>query len=82
MLRHQFNSPDGLFPQNWPEPDDNPDEANRESHLIAALTRFPGSAYFLEGDGPWLCLLCKLRFSRHDCMSNCAGNGTQIIPSL
>eukprot|EP00971_Amphidinium_carterae_P151573 3004822-Amphidinium_carterae.1 len=29
MTRSQFNSPDGLFPQNWPEPDDDPNEANR-----------------------------------------------------
>eukprot|EP00971_Amphidinium_carterae_P304141 6044151-Amphidinium_carterae.1 len=35
---HQrFDSPDGLFPQNWPEPDDDPSEAHRDSHLIAAL---------------------------------------------
>eukprot|EP00971_Amphidinium_carterae_P244076 4846504-Amphidinium_carterae.1 len=35
-LRHQFNTPDGLFPQNWPDPDE-PDEMNIESHLLAAL---------------------------------------------
>eukprot|EP00971_Amphidinium_carterae_P156161 3096149-Amphidinium_carterae.1 len=37
MQRHQFTTPDGLFPQNWPQPDEDPNEANRESHLIAAL---------------------------------------------
>eukprot|EP00971_Amphidinium_carterae_P024499 482823-Amphidinium_carterae.1 len=35
-LRHQFDTPDGLFPQNWPDPDE-PDEMNFESHLFAAL---------------------------------------------
>eukprot|EP00971_Amphidinium_carterae_P140100 2776199-Amphidinium_carterae.1 len=35
-MRQQFNSPDGLFPQNWPEPDE-PDEMDYESHLVAAL---------------------------------------------
>eukprot|EP00971_Amphidinium_carterae_P191578 3801646-Amphidinium_carterae.2 len=35
-MRHQFDTPDGLFPQNYPEPDE-PDEANYESHLLAAL---------------------------------------------
>eukprot|EP00971_Amphidinium_carterae_P191430 3798421-Amphidinium_carterae.1 len=35
-MRQQFDSPDGLFPQNWPEPDE-PDEMDCESHLIAAL---------------------------------------------
>eukprot|EP00971_Amphidinium_carterae_P306336 6087648-Amphidinium_carterae.1 len=37
LLRCQFTTPDGLFPQNWPEPDEDPNEAGRESHLVAAL---------------------------------------------
>eukprot|EP00971_Amphidinium_carterae_P179690 3563761-Amphidinium_carterae.1 len=35
-LRRQLASPDGLFPQNWPDPDA-PDEMNTDSHLLAAL---------------------------------------------
>eukprot|EP00971_Amphidinium_carterae_P166827 3305748-Amphidinium_carterae.1 len=37
MLRLQYSTPDGLFPQNWPAPDEEPNEANRESHFVAAL---------------------------------------------
>eukprot|EP00971_Amphidinium_carterae_P179717 3564233-Amphidinium_carterae.1 len=36
-LRQQFDSPNGVFPQNWPEPDEDPSEDRRESHLVAAL---------------------------------------------
>eukprot|EP00971_Amphidinium_carterae_P152257 3017731-Amphidinium_carterae.2 len=36
MLRRQFDTPDGVFPQNWPDPDE-PDEMNLEPHLLAAL---------------------------------------------
>eukprot|EP00971_Amphidinium_carterae_P155344 3080872-Amphidinium_carterae.1 len=36
MMRNQFDSPDGLFPQNWPDPDE-PDEMRTESLLLAAL---------------------------------------------
>eukprot|EP00971_Amphidinium_carterae_P209904 4163725-Amphidinium_carterae.1 len=37
VLRQQFDPPDGLFPQNWPEPDEDISEAQRESHIVAAL---------------------------------------------
>eukprot|EP00971_Amphidinium_carterae_P192465 3819227-Amphidinium_carterae.1 len=37
VLRQQFNLPDGLFPQNWPKPDEDPSKARRKSHIIAAL---------------------------------------------
>eukprot|EP00971_Amphidinium_carterae_P025474 502683-Amphidinium_carterae.1 len=36
-LRQQFDSPDGVFPQNWPAPDEDISEAQRESHIVAAL---------------------------------------------
>eukprot|EP00971_Amphidinium_carterae_P018359 362094-Amphidinium_carterae.1 len=36
MIRNQFSSPDGLFAQNWPNPDE-PDEMRTESHLLAAI---------------------------------------------
>eukprot|EP00971_Amphidinium_carterae_P264340 5243755-Amphidinium_carterae.1 len=37
LLRCHFTTLDGLFPQNWPEPDEDSDEAVRESHVVAAL---------------------------------------------
>eukprot|EP00971_Amphidinium_carterae_P047791 941059-Amphidinium_carterae.1 len=39
MLRQQFTTPDGLFPQNWPVPDEGEDSnaAHHESYLVAAL---------------------------------------------
>eukprot|EP00971_Amphidinium_carterae_P046255 910419-Amphidinium_carterae.1 len=37
VLRQQFDSPDGVFPQNWPAPDEDVSEAQRESHIVAAL---------------------------------------------
>eukprot|EP00971_Amphidinium_carterae_P012502 246025-Amphidinium_carterae.1 len=36
VIRDRFESPDGLFPQKWPEPDGE-SEAQRESHVVAAL---------------------------------------------
>eukprot|EP00971_Amphidinium_carterae_P138409 2742684-Amphidinium_carterae.1 len=36
VMRNRFSSPDGLFPQSWPDPDE-PDEMRTDSHLLAAL---------------------------------------------
>eukprot|EP00971_Amphidinium_carterae_P022319 440245-Amphidinium_carterae.1 len=36
MKRHPVDTPDGLFPQNWPEPEE-PNEMRTEAQLLAAL---------------------------------------------
>eukprot|EP00971_Amphidinium_carterae_P126972 2515720-Amphidinium_carterae.2 len=35
-MRNQFQSPHGLYPQNWPDPDA-PGELNTDAHMMAAL---------------------------------------------